>query len=102
MTTLTEKDVKKIAHLARLEISSSEISKHAQDLSKILDFVEQINAVNTDNVEPIAHPLGGIQRLRKDKVTEVDQRGLLQSNAPQVEAGLYLVPKVIEVCDIAK
>jgi aspartyl-tRNA(Asn)/glutamyl-tRNA(Gln) amidotransferase subunit C len=102
MTTLTEKDVNKIAHLARLEILSSEISKHAQDLSKILDFVEQINTVNTDHIEPIAHPLGGIQRSREDKVTEINQRDLLQSNAPQVEAGLYLVPKVIEICDIAK
>ncbi len=102
MAALTDKDVKKIAHLARLEILSSEISKHAHNLSKILDFVEQINTVNTDNIEPIAHPLGGIQRLRKDKVTEINQRDLLQSNAPQIEAGLYLVPKVIEVCDIPK
>jgi aspartyl-tRNA(Asn)/glutamyl-tRNA(Gln) amidotransferase subunit C len=102
MTTLTEKDVKKIAHLARLEILSSEIAKHALNLSKILDFVEQINTVDTDNIEPIAHPLGGMQRLREDRVTEIDQRGLLQNSAPQVEAGLYLVPKVIEVCDITK
>lgn len=102
MTTLTEKDVNKIAHLARLEILSSEIPKHTRNLSKILDFVEQINIVDTAHIEPVAHPLGGIQRLRKDEVTEINQRELLQSNAPQVEAGLYLVPKVIEVCDIAK
>ncbi|KPJ67426.1 MAG: hypothetical protein AMJ43_03980 [Coxiella sp. DG_40] len=102
MTTLIEKDVRKIAHLARLEILSNELSKYVQDLSKILDFVEQTNTVDTDNIEPIAHPLGGCQRLREDRVTEIDQRDLLQNNAPQVEAGLYLVPKVIEICDVPK
>ncbi len=96
MTTLTEKDVAKIAHLARLEINADEIPKHVENLSKILDFVEQINSVNTKNIEPIAHPLDGGGRIRKDIITETDQRTICQSIAPKTEAGLYLVPMVME------
>ena len=102
MTTLTEKDVTKIAHLARLEIKANEIPKHVENLSKILDFVEQINSVNTENIEPIAHPLDGNGRMREDVITETDQREICQSIAPKTEEGLYLVPKVIDVCAVEK
>jgi len=94
--SLDADDVAKIAHLARLEISPDDVPEYVRNLSSIFDLVEQMNAVSTENVEPMAHPLSLVQRLRADVVTEVDQRSEFQSNAPQVEAGLYLVPKVIE------
>ena len=100
MATLTAQDVKKIADLARLEIEEKDIPVHAKDLSNILDFVEQINQVNSDNIDPMAHPLDTYQRLRADEVTETDQKQLLQSVAPKTAAGLYLVPKVIEACEV--
>lgn len=89
-------DVKSIAHLARLDIREADIPVYADNLSRIIDFVNQLDAADTDGVEPMAHPLEMSQRLRADEVTETDQRELYQRNAPQVEAGLYLVPKVIE------
>ncbi len=94
--SLEKQDVEKIAHLARLAIDESAIPGYAQDLSGILDLVDQMNAVDTDGVEPLAHPHDAIQRLREDVVTEENQRELLQSNAPQTDSGLFLVPKVIE------
>jgi aspartyl-tRNA(Asn)/glutamyl-tRNA(Gln) amidotransferase subunit C len=94
---LTRKDVENIAHLARLAISEQELETYVTNLSKIVTFVAQLNAADTSKVEPMAHPLSGqTQRLRPDVVTERDQRERFQKNAPQVEAGLYLVPKVIE------
>ena len=94
--SLSADEVKKIAHLARLSISDAEIKSSTESLSKILDLVEQMNAVDTSGVTPMAHPMDAIQRLRVDEVTEEDQRELLQSIAPEIESGLYLVPKVIE------
>lgn len=93
---LSRSDVEKIAHLARLELREADIATYAENLSAILALVEQMNAVDTSTVEPLAHPLDTAQRLRPDVVTEADERQPLQSIAPQVEAGLYLVPKVIE------
>lgn len=93
---LNKSDVEKIAHLARLEINEADIPLYANNLSNILNLVEQMNAVDTSGVEPMAHPLDASQRLRPDLITERDQRERFQSIAPQVEAGLYLVPKVIE------
>lgn len=89
-------DVEKIAHLARLGVDRDEADSLARDLSNILDLVAQMDAVHTENVTPMAHPLDMKQRLRDDEVTEPDQRGNFQSIAPQTENGLYLVPKVIE------
>lgn len=89
-------EVEKIAHLARLAIDAADVPAYAQNLSSILHLVEQMNAVDTTGVEPMAHPLDMLQRLRADAVTEVDRREVFQSVAPQTEAGLYLVPKVIE------
>ena len=95
--SLTRSDVEGIARLARLEISEPELAAYADSLSRILSFVEQLNAADTADVEPLAHPLAGeVQRLRADVVTESDQRLKFQANAPQVSAGLYIVPKVIE------
>lgn len=93
---LNKSDVEKIAHLARLEVNEADIPLYANNLSNILSLVEQMNAVDTAGVEPMAHPLDASQRLRPDTITETDQCELFQSIAPQVEAGLYLVPKVIE------
>ena len=94
--SLDAKEVEKIAHLARLAISAADVPEYARNLSRILDLVEQMNAVDTDNVTPMAHPLELSQRLRPDQVTESDQREHFQTIAPRVEDGLYLVPKVIE------
>jgi aspartyl-tRNA(Asn)/glutamyl-tRNA(Gln) amidotransferase subunit C len=95
--SLTRTDVEGIAHLARLEITEPELAIYVASLSKILTFVEQLNAADTAAVEPMAHPLEGeVQRLRPDAVTERDQHDKYQANAPQVAAGLYVVPKVIE------
>ena len=93
---LEREDVEKIAHLARLAIDDEDIPAYARDLSNILQLVEQMSAVDTKGVTPMAHPLDMHQRLRADEVTETDQRELFQSLAPAVEAGVYLVPKVIE------
>jgi aspartyl-tRNA(Asn)/glutamyl-tRNA(Gln) amidotransferase subunit C len=95
--SLTRNDVEGIAHLARLAITDVEATASADSLSKILNFVEQLNAAQVDHVEPMAHPLAGqVQRLRADEVTARDEHEKYQRNATKVEAGLYLVPKVIE------
>jgi aspartyl-tRNA(Asn)/glutamyl-tRNA(Gln) amidotransferase subunit C len=94
---LTRDDISKIALLARLELNETEIPVYQQSLSSILDFVGELNRAETKGVEPMAHPLAGLaQRLREDAVTETDAHERYQANAPKVEAGLYLVPKVIE------
>lgn len=93
---LLSADVEKIAHLARLAISPEETARYAEDLSRILDLVAQMEAVDTRGVEPMAHPLRMAQRLRPDRPTEHDLRNQFQAIAPLTEAGLYLVPKVIE------
>ena len=90
-------EVEKIALLARLAISPDDVPNYAHDLSAILDFVEQMNAVDTDGVEPMAHPLLDMtQRFRHDVVIESSQRDQFLATAPLSQAGLYLVPKVIE------
>jgi aspartyl-tRNA(Asn)/glutamyl-tRNA(Gln) amidotransferase subunit C len=94
---LTRAQIENIAHLARLQLKETEIPVYQQSLSSILDFVGQLDRADTQGVEPMAHPLPGLaQRLRPDVVTEQDQRDRYQANAPKVEAGLYLVPRVIE------
>ena len=93
---LDASQVEKIAHLARLGIDAEDIPEYARNLSDILAFVEQLETVDTTSVVPLAHPLDAVQRLRADEVTESDQREAFQAVAPQTEAGLYLVPKVIE------
>jgi len=94
--SLNKDDIEKIAHLARLGINDADVSDYAHNLSNILELVEQMSAVDTAGVTPMAHPLDARQRLRADEVTENNQREQLQANAPQVDAGLFLVPQVIE------
>ena len=93
---LEKSDVEKIAHLARLAISEEDIPAYAHNLSNILTLVEQMGSIDTRGVTPMAHPLDMAQRLREDAVSESNQRDQFQAIAPSVEAGLYLVPKVIE------
>lgn len=94
--SLSPEEVKKIAFLARLSIDEKHINQYSQDLSGILHLVEQMNAADTDDVEPMAHPQDTVQRLRNDVVTEVNQREKLMANAPLTENGLFLVPKVLD------
>jgi len=94
--SLTASDVKKISHLARLAIDDADIEQYANNLSGILGLVEQMDAADVANIEPMANPQDSTQRLREDVVTEVDQREKFQSIAPVTESGLYLVPKVLE------
>ncbi|WP_396587407.1 Asp-tRNA(Asn)/Glu-tRNA(Gln) amidotransferase subunit GatC [Bermanella sp. R86510] len=93
---LDSKDVKNIANLARLALDDNNIEQYRSELSNILDLVEQMNAVDTENVQPLAHPTDAIQRLRPDEVTETNQREKYMANAPAQEQGLFLVPKVVE------
>jgi aspartyl-tRNA(Asn)/glutamyl-tRNA(Gln) amidotransferase subunit C len=88
--------IENIAALAKLSMKGDEIEDYQADLGKILDLVEQMNAVNTDPVEPLAHPLEISARLREDRITETNERDKNQASAPEVEDGFYLVPKVIE------
>lgn len=95
--SLTRADIEKIAELSRLELTEAEIPVYVDSLSSILDFVGELERAPTEGILPMAHPLPGLaQRLRVDDATEGDRRDLYQQNAPRVEAGLYLVPKVIE------
>lgn len=93
---LNIEDIQKLGELARLEIEPSEVHELEDKLARIVELVDQLKAVQTDSVEPMAHPLDRSQRLREDVVTERDGHELYQKNAPLVERGLYLVPKVIE------
>ncbi len=93
---LTETDLRLLARLARLRLEESEITELRGQFSGILGLINQLQAVDTRGVEPLSHALDLGLRLREDVVTETDQRTLFQSVAPQVEEGLYLVPKVIE------
>jgi len=94
--TIGPDDINQIAHLARLKIDEKDIPKLSADLGNILSLVDQLQAVNTDDIIPMAHPMDAVQILRKDVVTETDNREKYQKVAPNTEDGLYLVPKVIE------
>jgi aspartyl-tRNA(Asn)/glutamyl-tRNA(Gln) amidotransferase subunit C len=94
--SLSDEQVRQIAHLARLGVGDEELSGYADSLNAILGFVDALTAADTAGIEPLAHPVDMVQRLRPDEVTEVDQRDRFQAIAPAVEAGLYLVPRVIE------
>ena len=95
--TLSRRDIENIAHLARLALSETEVPVYAESLSRIIGLVGELDHADTSAVAPMSHPLPGqAQRLRADEVTESDQHERYQRNAPQVTAGLYLVPKVIE------
>lgn len=89
-------DVKRIAHLARIAVEEDELPGYLQQLSNILSLVEEMQAVDTTGIEPMSHAQDVVLRLRNDVAAETDRRAAYQAVAPQVEAGLYLVPKVIE------
>ena len=93
---LSRDQIQRIALLARLELSPAETAAMEQQLNGILAMVDRMGEIDCAGVEPMSHPQEAMQRLREDRATEPDQRGLFQSVAPQVEDGLYLVPKVIE------
>ncbi len=94
--SLSDADVRRIAHLARLAVSDAEAEAALGQLNGILSMVDALRAVDTTGIEPMAHAVEMSQRLREDTVTEVDRRDAYQATAPLVEGGLYLVPKVIE------
>jgi aspartyl-tRNA(Asn)/glutamyl-tRNA(Gln) amidotransferase subunit C len=93
---LNHEDVSRLAHLARIAVTDQEVAKISIKLNGVLAMIEEMRAFDTTGVAPMAHGIDVVQRLREDRVTETNQRELLQSIAPQVEDGLYLVPKVIE------
>jgi aspartyl-tRNA(Asn)/glutamyl-tRNA(Gln) amidotransferase subunit C len=95
--SLTSTEIETIARLARLALKPDEIPVYAESLSRILGMVGQLDQADTAQVEPMAHPLTGqVQRLRDDTISSGNEREHFQRNAPLVEAGLYLVPKVLE------
>ena len=93
---LTTDDIKQIAHLARIGLDEAAIEPLRDDLTTVLSLVEQLNAVDTTGVEPMAHPGNAVLRLRSDEVSEENRRDSLQAPAPDVEDGYFLVPRVIE------
>ena len=94
--SLSLEEVKRIAHLARIEISEAQAVQTQGQLNDIFGLIERLRAVDTEGIAPMSHAQDLVLRLREDAVTESDQHPLFQSVAPQVEDGLYLVPKVIE------
>lgn len=88
--------VRTVADLAKLKLDEADIAEAMENMSRILDLAEHMQSADTDGVEPLAHPLEARQRLREDRVTETSDRDRLQSLAPDVSDGLYLVPRVIE------
>ncbi len=88
--------VGKIAELAQLQIRESEIDKVIEKMNQVLDLVEEMQAVDTSGIEPMAHPLDATQVLRADEITESNQRAQFQEIAPETQDGLYLVPRVVE------
>jgi aspartyl-tRNA(Asn)/glutamyl-tRNA(Gln) amidotransferase subunit C len=85
-----------IAELAQLEVKDETISQYADKMTAMLNLIEEMQSVNTDNIEPVSNPLDAVQTMREDKVTEKDLRDEYQAIAPEVDSGLYLVPRVVE------
>lgn len=99
--SLTLSDVKRIAHLAQLELQEAQAASALTQLNGIFALAEQMQAVDTDGIEPLSHPLAAHMelialRLRADAATEPNRRAIYQALAPSTQDGLYLVPKVIE------
>lgn len=94
--SFTPEDVKKVAHLARLNMTEQDLATFAPQINDMLSMISQLNQTNTTGITPLAHSLDLSQRLRPDVVTETNQREKFQAIAPAVEAGLYLVPQVID------
>ncbi len=94
--SLAVEDLERLARLARLHFSPEDVTRYRDELNTILSMVDTLKAADTDGVEPMAHPLDMAQRLRPDEATEANQREKLMAAAPQAEAGLFVVPRVIE------
>ena len=94
--SLTSSDVKRIAHLARIEITEAETEQTLVQLNEIFKLIEQLQSVDTAGIEPMSHPLGGSQRLREDLASDKPDREAIMKNAPARQDGLFLVPRVIE------
>lgn len=94
--TIKRSDVLNAAHLARIAIEEQDVKEYTNNLTNILNLVDQMQDVNTDDIEPMAHPTEATQRLRTDNISEIDQRDHFQKIANSTDKGLYLVPKVIE------
>lgn len=94
--TLKNQDLEKIAYLAKINIDKNKFPSLKKELESILNLVNQMNISDTDSIEPMYHPLDISQPLREDKVTEEDNREILQETAPSIKAGLFLVPRVID------
>jgi len=94
--TIEQDEIEKIAELARIRIDREQIGEVTQRITEILGMVDQLQAIDTREIEPMANPLDATQRLRDDEITELNHREAFQAIAPAVENGLYLVPKVIE------
>lgn len=95
-TSLDKAEIEKLAELARVRVAEDDLAEVTERISSILELVDQMQAIDTSGVEPLANPLDARQRLRQDRVTESDRRGEFQALAPAVEDGLYLVPRVVE------
>ena len=97
---LTPDDLKRLAVLAKITVSDVDVSALQTQLNGIFDLIDELQAVDTTGIEPLAHPLDVMQhmaqRLREDRVTETDQRAANMANAPAEENGLFLVPKVLD------
>lgn len=93
---IERQEIEKLATLARIAIDDSTINEVTERLGSVLELVDQLQAADTSDVDPVSHPLQATQRLREDEVSELNQREALQTTAPDTEDGLFLVPKVIE------
>ena len=94
--SIKKSEIAYISSLSKLKIEDIEIDNFTRQISDILEMIQQLEKVDTDGIEPMAHPLNMKQRLRMDEVTEENQRDLYQENAVEVEQGFYKVPKVID------
>ena len=94
--SINKDQIKYLSLLSRMDIQESEINDVEEKLTKIIDFVDQLQSIDTDEIQPMAHPLNQSQRLRADKVVEENFRDKIQKNAKSTERGMYIVPKVIE------
>lgn len=94
--SLSTQDIERIAHLARIRVTPSDVAEVQAKLDGIFKLIDEMQAVDTRGVEPMSHGLDMVLRLRDDAVTEIDQRDKFQKNAPQAAEGYFLVPKVIE------
>lgn len=94
--TIEKSDIEKLSQLARINVSADVADMVTDRINEVLGMVDQLQAIDTENVEPMSHPQDATQKLRKDGITEPDQREMLMSNAPAQDDGLFLVPKVID------